>query len=114
MRARRFAGADRVPPLDRADLRCVGIAGCPSEPGEHKDALAASSARYAPGPKGRLLSLRAAADEGGVGTCASLFGKASPSPQFKEVTVSAGPGHAAFAGGEIEWLRPIVDWLREG
>jgi len=97
--------------LDRADLRYVVIAGCPSERGQYKDALPVFVDQFAPRLKGRFLSLRDDADED-FASCASLFGKASSPPQFKEVTLSTGRGHAAFAGDEIDWIQPIVDWLQ--
>lgn len=97
--------------LDRADLRYVVIAGCPSERGQYKDAVPVLGDRYAPKLKGRFLSLRDAADED-FGSCAALFGKAAPTPDFKEVTLSSGRGHAAFAGDDIDWIQPIVDWVQ--
>jgi hypothetical protein len=60
--------------------------------------------------RGRFLSLRDAGDAD-FGSCAPLFGKATPAPAFDEVTLSTGRGHAAFAGDEIDWIQPIVDWV---
>lgn len=97
--------------LGRADLRYVVIAGCLSERGQYKDALPVFNERYAPGLKGRFLSLRDEGDED-FGSCASLLGKGSPPPEFKETTLSTGRGHAAFSGDEIDWIQPIVDWTQ--
>lgn len=96
--------------LDRTDLRYVVIAGCLSETGQYKDALPVFGERYAPRLRGRFLSLRDAGDAD-FGSCAPLFGKATPAPAFDEVTLSTGRGHAAFAGDEIDWIQPIVDWV---
>lgn len=95
--------------LNRADLRYVVIAGCLSEYGQYKAALPVFDERYAPRLSGRFLSLRDSGDED-FGSCAPLLGKASPSPAFEEVTLSTGRGHAAFAGVEVDWIQPIVDW----
>ena len=95
--------------VDRPDVNFVVLAGCVSETGAHKAVYSSELTVYAPKLKGRILSVRDAADPD-FGSCAAFFAQASSLQVTKEIVLESGKGHGAFLYATDDWVQPIAEW----
>ena len=87
--------------LDRPDVNYVFIACC----GPWIDRALADPAREI---RGRMLSLYEASDS--VGSCSSLFDRASADSTTAELELHLGGAHGAFYRPHSEWIDPVIRW----
>lgn len=61
---------------------------------------------------GRILSIYDVSDQW-AGSCQEAFDKAARPLVTREIKLDTGKGHGAFYRPMIEWVDPMIEWLRE-
>ena len=63
--------------------------------------------------QGRILSIHEKSDEI-AGSCAGLFAGSNAGLETREIMIDTGERHGAFYLPRAEWMRPAIEWIKQG